>query len=96
MKQKETYKNCFFLGDWRRDQRHGFGAYYYANGDVYEGHWRKGVKEGLGTYTWGNSKEVKFLGTWVNGVMEGPGQIIHPNHRYHGHFKFNMVKTNYP
>ncbi|KAK6642085.1 hypothetical protein RUM44_013808 [Polyplax serrata] len=79
-----------YEGDWKRDQRHGFGAYYYSNGDIYEGHWRKGMKEGLGTYSWATTKEVKFLGTWKNGRMEGPGQIIHPKHRYHGHFKFNM------
>lgn len=79
------------LGDWKHDVRHGFGAYYYANGDVYEGHWRKGLKEGLGTYTWANSKDIKFLGTWIRGRMNGPGQLIMSNHRYHGYFKLNMV-----
>ncbi|EEB20130.1 Testis-specific gene A2 protein, putative [Pediculus humanus corporis] len=79
-----------YEGDWKRDLRHGFGAYYYSNGDLYEGHWYKGIKEGLGTYSWSNNTEVKFLGTWRNGMMDGPGQIIHQGHRYHGNFKFNL------
>lgn len=97
MKNFHTFFLCnIFLkfdcvGDWKHDVRHGFGAYYYPNGDVYEGHWRRGLKEGLGTYIWADSKETKFLGIWKKGRMEGPGQMIHERHRYHGNFMMNMV-----
>lgn len=90
---KNDFKKWFLIGDWKHDVRHGFGAYYYPNGDLYEGHWHRGVKEGLGTYTWAESKEFKFLGIWKKGRMEGPGQIIHDKHRYHGNFTLNMVET---
>ncbi|KAL4715572.1 hypothetical protein ACJJTC_009198 [Scirpophaga incertulas] len=72
-----------YEGDWRYDLKHGFGAYYYPNGDVYEGAWFKGKRHGLGTY-FHAEYQVKFMGTWVEGVIQGPGQVIYPRVRYHG------------
>ncbi|OWR52340.1 radial spoke head 1 homolog [Danaus plexippus] len=72
-----------YEGDWRHDLKHGFGAYYYPNGDIYEGAWFKGKRHGLGTYFFAEY-QIKFMGTWVEGVIEGPGQIIYPRVRYHG------------
>lgn len=37
----------------------------------------------MGTYFFAEF-QVKFMGTWVEGVIEGPGQIIYPRVRYHG------------
>ena len=28
----------------------------------------------------------RFKGAWVNGIAQGPGQLIHSNHRYQGHW----------
>ncbi|XP_014249166.1 radial spoke head 1 homolog [Cimex lectularius] len=78
-----------YEGEWKRDLRHGYGAYYYANGDIYEGQWKNGVREGLGSYTY-KGLAVKFMGTWRNGEMDGPGQIITHAHRYHGVWKKNL------
>ncbi|CAH2076106.1 unnamed protein product, partial [Iphiclides podalirius] len=72
-----------YEGDWRYDLKQGFGAYYYPNGDIYEGAWFKGKRHGLGTY-FHAEHQVKFMGTWVEGVMEGPGQIMYPRVRFHG------------
>ncbi|XP_063626114.1 radial spoke head 1 homolog [Cydia splendana] len=72
-----------YEGDWRHDHKQGFGAYYYPNGDIYEGAWFKGKRHGLGTYLY-NEYQVKFMGTWVEGRMEGPGQILYPRVRFHG------------
>ncbi|KAJ0175427.1 hypothetical protein K1T71_008586 [Dendrolimus kikuchii] len=72
-----------YEGDWRHDLKHGFGAYYYPNGDIYEGAWFKGKRHGLGTYFFAEY-QVKFMGTWVEGTIQGPGQIIYPRVRYHG------------
>ncbi|XP_045495283.1 radial spoke head 1 homolog [Colias croceus] len=72
-----------YEGDWRHDLKQGFGAYYYPNGDIYEGAWFKGKRHGLGTYFF-SEYQIKFMGTWVEGVIEGPGQIINPRVRYHG------------
>lgn len=72
-----------YEGDWRFDLKQGFGAYYYPNGDIYEGAWFKGQRHGLGTYFYA-ATQTKFMGTWVHGVIEGPGQIMYPRVRFHG------------
>ncbi|KOB76929.1 putative testis-specific protein A2, partial [Operophtera brumata] len=73
----------WYEGDWRHDLKQGFGAYYYPNGDIYEGAWFKGRRHGLGTYFFAEF-QLKFMGTWLEGVIVGPGQIIYPRARYHG------------
>ncbi|GBO98577.1 hypothetical protein EVAR_145_1 [Eumeta japonica] len=80
-----------YEGDWRNDLKHGFGGYYYPNGDVYEGAWFKGKRHGLGTYFYAETC-VKFMGTWIEGVIQGPGQIIYPKHRYYGSWTRNVPK----
>lgn len=72
-----------YEGDWRHDLKQGFGAYYYPNGDIYEGAWFNGKRHGLGTYFF-ELYQVKFMGTWLEGRIEGPGQIIYPRVRYRG------------
>lgn len=64
----------------------------YANGDVYEGQWRQDVKEGVGYYKY-KEFPAKYMGTWRNGVMSGPGQAITSSFRYHGSWTNNMVNT---
>lgn len=72
-----------YEGEWKTDYKHGFGAYYYPNGDVYEGGWYKGLRHGLGTYVY-SRLQVTFMGSWIHGTQEGPGQIVYPGYRYHG------------
>lgn len=31
------------------------------------------------------------MGTWIKDRMQGPGQLIHPRHRYHGFWELNLV-----
>ncbi|XP_050460190.1 radial spoke head 1 homolog [Cataglyphis hispanica] len=78
-----------YEGEWKRDERHGFGVYYYANNDIYEGSWKKNLRHGLGTYLYANT-ETKFMGTWVDDRMQGPGQLVHERHRFHGFWKSNV------
>lgn len=40
-------------------ERKGEGAYFFANGDIYDGDWKKGKKHGYGTYTYANGKSIK-------------------------------------
>ncbi|XP_066923070.1 MORN repeat-containing protein 3-like [Clytia hemisphaerica] len=42
-----------------KEQRHGYGTYYYDNGDVYEGHWENDEKHGEGTYLFASGKVLK-------------------------------------
>ncbi|EDO35308.1 predicted protein [Nematostella vectensis] len=39
-----------YTGSYKDGKRHGYGVYYFANGDIYDGQWRKGRKEGYGKY----------------------------------------------
>lgn len=43
-------KNC--LG-----QKHGFGAFMFANGDLYEGCWKFNKMHGSGVYTWASGEK---------------------------------------
>ncbi|XP_026672153.1 radial spoke head 1 homolog isoform X2 [Ceratina calcarata] len=78
-----------YEGEWKRDTKYGFGVYYYINGDVYEGSWRKNLRHGMGSYSYADTN-TKFMGTWIKDRMQGPGQLIHPRHRFHGHWELNL------
>ena len=39
-----------YEGDWFQNQKHGIGAYYYQDGNVYFGGWKHNKKEGKGIY----------------------------------------------
>lgn len=83
--------SIMFLGQWKKDKRHGEGVYKYPNDDIYEGSWREDNRDGLGTYVY---KEIgiKFVGIWINGKMQGSGQVKYPKYTFYGTFKDNMVK----
>ncbi|XP_026298638.1 radial spoke head 1 homolog isoform X2 [Apis mellifera] len=78
-----------YEGEWKRDTKYGFGVYYYINGDVYEGSWKKNLRHGMGSYLYA-STNTKFMGTWIKDRMQGPGQLIHPRHRFHGFWELNL------
>lgn len=33
------------------------------------------------------------MGTWIKDRMQGPGQLIHPRHRFHGFWELNLVRN---
>ncbi|XP_020278420.1 uncharacterized protein LOC109852047 isoform X3 [Pseudomyrmex gracilis] len=78
-----------YEGEWKRDAKHGFGVYYYANNDIYEGSWERDLRHGLGTYVYADTG-TKFMGTWTEDRMQGPGQLVHPRHCFHGFWKLNL------
>jgi radial spoke head protein 1 len=85
-KGKFTYPDgSTYWGDWKRDMKHGFGKYLYDNGDVYEGTWVNDVKHGVGSYKY-SEVELTVKGTWIEGFLKGPIEIIHSNYRYHGYW----------
>jgi hypothetical protein len=45
---KKLIFDAWFTGDFVNGQRHGQGAYFYVNGDVYEGQWENDQKHGQG------------------------------------------------
>jgi hypothetical protein len=37
--QKQYHDGGKYYGTFKRGLRHGFGKYYFTNGDIYEGMW---------------------------------------------------------
>lgn len=79
-----------YEGEWKSDQRQGYGVYIYPNADRYEGNWYKGRKHGTGNYIY-KEHDVNFHGTWKDGVVGGPVEIIFDRHRFHGHYQDNQA-----
>ncbi|XP_018051360.1 PREDICTED: radial spoke head 1 homolog isoform X1 [Atta colombica] len=78
-----------YEGEWICDAKHGFGSYYYMNNDIYEGSWKDDFRHGIGTYLYADT-ETKFMGTWMEDRMQGPGQLIHACCHFHGFWKLNL------
>jgi len=65
---------------------HGYGTYYYKNGDVYEGYWENGIREGEGEMKYATNESYK--GTYHLSLANGRGIYIFKNgDRYDGDFK---------
>lgn len=79
------YKGAYLSG-----KRHGEGTYLYVNNDVYQGSWVNDMRHGTGTYIF-SSAGSKKRGQWINGIMEGPGEIIHADHNVSGNFIGGLI-----
>jgi hypothetical protein len=84
--QGTTYK-----GEWRNNQKHGYGIQIWANGNKYEGNWLNGSREGAGVF-WhkdiNSDQLVKvYSGNWKKGLKEGLGVYFYPTgDRYEGNW----------
>jgi len=56
-----------YEGEWKDDQKNGYGIYIHANGDVYEGEWRDGKRHGYGTYKRHGHDGFAMECEWYNG-----------------------------
>ena len=76
-----TFRNGdIYSGDYLHGAKHGFGVYTYATtGEKYEGEWRNDLWDGKGTYTVGNPNEVRIVGRWERGLLNGEAELIHRN-----------------
>uniref|UniRef100_A0A803W5E4 Radial spoke head 1 homolog n=1 Tax=Ficedula albicollis TaxID=59894 RepID=A0A803W5E4_FICAL len=81
----EYLKQSESIRDWVHDQKQGYGEYLYANGDTYTGEWANNKRHGQGTYVYKDTGS-KYVGCWVNGIQDGPAELIHLNHRFKGRF----------
>eukprot|EP01091_Cochliopodium_minus_P008253 TRINITY_DN1837_c0_g1_i10.p1 TRINITY_DN1837_c0_g1~~TRINITY_DN1837_c0_g1_i10.p1 ORF type:complete len:750 (-),score=261.77 TRINITY_DN1837_c0_g1_i10:2910-5159(-) len=53
--------------------KHGYGSYYYNNGDQYHGYWKNDQYDGEGTFWYSNGD--KYHGNFSNGVKNGEGEL---------------------
>uniref|UniRef100_A0A182VT02 MORN repeat-containing protein 5 n=1 Tax=Anopheles minimus TaxID=112268 RepID=A0A182VT02_9DIPT len=87
----QTYPDCStYDGDWLRGVRHGYGVYSYSNKDVYEGNWCMDKKHGIGVYSF-TQNGLRMRGSWNEGHLAGPVEILFGSIRYHGIWDGNSL-----
>uniref|UniRef100_A0A673I4H7 Alsin-like n=1 Tax=Sinocyclocheilus rhinocerous TaxID=307959 RepID=A0A673I4H7_9TELE len=66
-----------YQGHWKEGKIHGFGTFWYASGEVYEGSFRDNMCHGHGMLRSGKlaspSSSSVFVGQWVQGKRTGYG-----------------------
>ncbi|XP_021334529.1 alsin isoform X1 [Danio rerio] len=66
-----------YQGHWKEGKMHGFGTFWYASGEVYEGSFRENMRHGHGMLRSGKvaspSSSSVFVGQWVQGKRTGYG-----------------------
>lgn len=62
-----------YTGEWRHDQRHGWGIMQYPSGGVFEGEWAYDKKHGFGTMYWTAHME-RYRGNWEHNAPHGVGE----------------------
>ena len=72
--------NGYFLGNVVNGKRHGIGAYYFDNGERFEGEFRNDNLNGSGIYFWPSG--AYFACTWINGKRDGYGIYVYPDGQY--------------
>ena len=80
------YNNGYYIGEVDADKkRHGYGAYYWNDGDRYEGQFWKNTFHGHGVYYYKNGNV--YDGDWVSNQRTGEGTFSWASgDRYEGHF----------
>ncbi|XP_062234901.1 radial spoke head 10 homolog B [Platichthys flesus] len=68
-------KTSWYMGDWVRNSREGFGVRCYPSGDIYSGEWRNNLRHGQGTMRWLQLGQ-EYTGMWQDGVQQGRGTHI--------------------
>lgn len=69
---KYTYTNDdVYVGEWKKDKRHGKGIMTYASGAIYEGEFKDGKISGSGRLTHANGEE--YTGDFKDGKRSGYG-----------------------
>ena len=73
-KKELNFDNGSYIGEAIGNKQHGYGIFYYSDGDRYEGNWNLGNPHGLGTFYYAEGK------TWVgefkdNKFWNGNGYI---------------------
>ena len=83
---EKTWTNCYGIykwsnpndkydGEFLNGNRHGFGAYFYANGNKYIGEWSNDRPNGKGTMIFPSG--AKYIGDVKNGKRHGQGSYFY-------------------
>ena len=80
-----------YIGEWKDNQREGYGILFYSNKSEYKGEWKEDQKEGYGIKYYPSGD--KYEGEWKKDVREGYG-IYYYSHgnRFEGQCKNNAFE----
>ena len=67
----DKYQGDYYQGEFKNGLKHGFGIYYFANGEKYVGQYQFGKRQGKGTYSFPNGKPA-LSGNWSNNQFVNP------------------------
>jgi len=88
-------KDDRYCGNWVNDIIDGKGAYYYQNGDIYNGYWKNGQRNGDGNLTFKKYENLRtFDGNWRNDSMHGFGKYHIEGNDYYVRMENNDVVGN--
>ncbi|KAK3543549.1 hypothetical protein QTP70_023880, partial [Hemibagrus guttatus] len=76
MPNKSFNKYDRYKGHWKEGKMHGFGTYWYAAGEVYEGSFQENLRHGHGMLSSGRLASFSssvFVGQWVHDKKSGYG-----------------------
>jgi len=68
--EQHFWNGDFYVGDLLHGVGHGFGTYYYEDGDEFTGEFRNGLKT-VGVYTFGDGS--RYEGQYMNDQRSGMG-----------------------
>jgi len=63
------------MGNFQNYFKHGFGTYYYNNGNIFEGNWRDDKRDGFGKLYFNNG--TIFEGNWYMDHRNGNGILFY-------------------
>ena len=53
-----------YIGEWKNNEMHGTGKYFYKDGSIFEGTWENGHKNGFGKLT----TKYALRSEWINNI----------------------------
>jgi len=92
--QRLDFGKGYYLGQVINGKKEGIGAYFFNDGNKFEGEFKNNTINGSGIYFWSNDRY--FAGTWVNGKRTGYGIEVYPNGTYAIQYWDNEVLTQAP
>jgi hypothetical protein len=67
----ELYKDCFYIGQWKNGNKHGYGKLYFPDGSAYSGYFKNNSAKGKGRLMHSNSDV--YIGDWNDDKAHGTG-----------------------
>ena len=66
----DKYQGDYYKGEFKNGMKHGFGIYFFANGEKYVGQYQFGKRSGKGTYSFPDGRTA-LSGFWSNNQFLG-------------------------